>query len=232
VSRDPELHDRFGEWLLARGIDVAEDPPRDLALHAAGCEHCLRSATAFDTLAAIDIASAALPPLLAARRERGTLVRLGHYAVAGAAIVTLGGSVAIGTRWLNDPPPIGAEPSLRLTGEGVLAGVPSATERTSPTASPTPSLSPSATPSPSQSTDAPPEATSGPGTPVPLPTSRPPSTPSPVVTPTPTPTAKTPAPTPTPTPAATPPPTESPSPIPTPTPAPSPTDDPPPTDAP
>ena len=55
-----DLHDRFDDWLAA---GAEGEPPRDLAVHASGCDACLRSLAAVDSLQAIDIGEAPLPPL-------------------------------------------------------------------------------------------------------------------------------------------------------------------------
>jgi hypothetical protein len=220
VTRDPDLHDRFEDWLLARRADAADDPPRDLALHAAGCDRCLRSASAIDTLGSIDVAAAAPPPLraLAGGDSRVGLIRIGRLVAAGATVVLVGGMVAIGTRWLGASPP--AEVAASHTpGEGVLGGVPSASAPTSPTASPEADPSTSELPSPSADpSDAAPGTSAPPATAAPLPTFRP----APTAAPTPVPTAR---PTATTVPSATatpPPPTSTPVPTATPTPAPTP----------
>jgi hypothetical protein len=229
MTRSPELHDRFADWLMARPAGGADDPPRDLALHAAGCERCLRSAAAFDTLDAIDVGAAALPPLRfdALRDDRG-LLRLARFAVAGAAVVLIAGSVAIGSSWLSSVRPVDSAERSMTPGEGVLAGVPSATVSPRPTraatTTPSPSRKPSASERPSGAPTDDPEA---PTFANPEPTYQPPSTPPPTAMPTraPSPTA---APTrtaaPTSTPAPTPVPTPPPTPVPTPTPSPTPDD--------
>ena len=228
MTRSPELHDRFADWLSALTSGAADDPPRDLALHAAGCERCLRAASAVDTLGAIAVGAAALPPMrVDPIGERGGLPRLARFAVAGVTLVLVAGSVAIGSSWLGTVRTPGSADRAATPGEGVLAGVPSATESPRPTrtATPRPSTSPSERPSPSaQVSDGPtdepaptfaaPEPTYQPPPPPP-PTPRPSVAPS--VTPAPTLTA---APTPTaPPPTPTPPPSPTPTPTPTPTPA-------------
>lgn len=224
MTRDPDLHDGFEDWLLARRADAADDPPRDLALHAAGCDRCLRSASAMDTLGSIDVAAAAPPPLraLAGGAPQAGMLRIGRLVAAGATVVLLGGMVAIGTRWLSVSPSAEVSDSL-TTGEGVLGGVPSSTDSTSST--PSPAAGTSASEEPSQSAG-PSDATLGtpapPATAAPLPTFRP----APTAAPTPVP-AAAPTATPVPSPTAVPPPTPSPAPTATPTAPPTPTPPPP-----
>ncbi|HYI66241.1 MAG TPA: hypothetical protein VEW95_04920 [Candidatus Limnocylindrales bacterium] len=232
MTRTPELHERFADWLTARPAGSDEDPPRDLALHAAGCDRCLRSAAAVDTLQAVDVGAAALPPLRieALRDERRGLPRLARFAVAGAALVLVAGSVAIGSSWLGGIRPIESAEQRTTPGEGILAGAPSATETPRPTPTATTTPSPSRRPSASASASASEEPTDDPVAPTfanPQPTYQPPSTPPPTAVPTGAP-SPTPAPTrtasPTSTPAPTPVPTPPPTPAPTPTASPTPDD--------
>lgn len=216
-----ELHDRFNDWLAA---GAEGEPPRDLAVHASGCDACLRSLAAIDSLQAIDIGAASLPPLgMVAPAARDSLSRTLRYAVGTVAVILLGGSVAIGASGLLRPAPLGSDQEARSPGEGVLAGVPSASA-TSQTPSPTPSASAKDSPAPSASaTDEPPTAVLPTAAPQVLPHSTP--GPQPLGTPRPT-AAPTRTPTPTAAPTATPivtppPPTQSASPsivVPTPTP--------------
>ena len=213
MTRSPELHDRFAEWLAARPSGAPEDPPRDLALHAAGCERCLRSATALDTLDAIDVGAAAAPPLRAApvRQRRRGWIPPARQAAAGAALLLVAGSVAIGASWLADGRTAASAEPRATQGEGVLAGAPSSTEGTRSTATPSPSPSerPSPSAEPSEGTPEPAFATPQPTfqplpppAPTAAPTIAPPVTPAPTPTPLPSPT--TPAPTPTTDPTTTP----------------------------
>ena len=226
MTRTPELHERFADWLTARSAGSDEDPPRDLALHAAGCERCLRSAAAVDTLDTIDVGAADLPPLrIDASAERGALLRIARIAVAGAALVLVAASAAIGSSWLSGVRPIESTDQRTTPGEGVLAGVPSATAAASPTstARTTPSPTRSQSPSP-RTSDA---ETDEPVTPTfadPQPTYQPPTTPAPTSAPTAAP-SPTPAPTRTASPTSTPAPTPVPTPPPTPTPTATPTPD-------
>ena len=55
-TRDP--HARFTDWLEGIGAD---DPPRDLAVHAAVCMDCQELIAAVDALTAIDTAMAGIP---------------------------------------------------------------------------------------------------------------------------------------------------------------------------
>jgi hypothetical protein len=224
MSRTPELHDRFADWLAARVSGADDDPPRDLALHAAGCERCLRSATAIDTLDRIDVGLAAPPPLRAEPVRRGSIRRaqVARYAVAGAALVLLAGSVAIGSSWLGERRSTESSEVRGSPPEGVLAGVPSPTLRVR--VSPTPTTKPSERPSGSaEPSESPSEDGPAPSFATPQPTSQPFPPPAPTAAPTftaqPTPTvAPTPLPTPTPTPEPTPSPTPTPTPEPTPAP--------------
>jgi hypothetical protein len=58
-TRDP--HRRFTEWLESNSVD---DPPRDLAVHAAVCVACQQRIAALDMLTAIDPTLAGMPPVL------------------------------------------------------------------------------------------------------------------------------------------------------------------------
>ena len=217
MTRKPELHELFADWLSGRESDAAEDPPRDLALHAAGCERCLRSASAIDTLSVIDVGAADAPPLrVAAIDERGRLLRVARYAVAATALVLVAGSVAIGSSWLGSVRPTDSTGLGPTPSEGVLAGVPSATTR-SPT--PTPSASPSGRPSPSaRASESPTDEPAAPTFVIPVPTDQPPPPPPPTAAPTVAPSAAPPPPTTTPIPTS--PPTATPTLPPPPTPTP------------
>ena len=237
MSRLPDVHDRFAAWLATRPADATEDAPRDLALHAAGCDACLRSADAFDTLSAIDVAAAPMPPVrIVVGRQVQRPVPLARYVVAAAALALATGAVVIGSGWLNGPPPTDGGGQLAPQGEGVLAGAPfgealEATPTPSAREIPDPSVTASQRPSPSVPavTPTPPQAVRPvlpAPTAAPLATQPPPSALAPTATPTPTPTtapsvtvAPTPAPTATPTATALP--TAPPTPLPTPSPVPS-----------
>ncbi len=155
MTRAPDLHERFGSWLATARVDP-DDPPRDLALHAAGCERCLRLAAAADTLLAVDI-GAAPPPMLPipTTSERPRVARAGRVLAAAGAMTLLAGAIAYGATMLGSAPTRVAENDDKVS-EGILAGVPSATPtgdasfRTelpspSPTATPARSDSPSPT---------------------------------------------------------------------------------------
>lgn len=218
MTQGLELHELFSEWVSTRGIEGAGDPPRDLALHAAGCERCLRSATAIDTLGAIDVGAAPPPPVrVAPADDPWRFLGVARYAVAGVALVLLAGTVAIGSSWLGSVRPT-ASTTLRSTpGEGVLAGVPSAI--VTPTPSQTPSTSPSTRESPSaDASSAPTEVAVAPTIVIPAPAYQPPPPPPPTTAPTLAPTATPIPPTATPIPTSTPTvaPTASPTPTPTP----------------
>lgn len=215
MTRTREPHERFAEWLAARGNRADEDPPRDLALHAAGCERCLRAATAMDTLRLIDVGAVTLPPLRVVVNGDGCgkLVRVARYAVAATALVLLAGSMAIGSSWLGAIRPTDSTGLRPTTGEGVLAGVPSTSATPRPT--PTASASLSARPSPSARASDAPADDPAPTFANPDPTFQPPPPPPPTVAPTVAPSA-----TPVPTRTAAPTPTSPPTPIPTSTPPP------------
>ncbi len=206
MTPSTELHDLFAGWLSARQPGAADDPPRDLALHAAGCDRCLRAASAIDTLSAIDVGAAAPPPLRAEpiRWTEGRLVRLARYATATAALVLVAASVAIGSSWLNERRPTDAVEVRSSPAGDILAGVPSPTARarSGTKASTTSSPQPSASAEPSGSTA---DETEAPFT-TPQPTFQqvPPTPTVPTAPPTPPPPTATPEPTPTPTPEPTP----------------------------
>jgi len=213
-----DLHDRFDEWLVA---GAEGEPPRDLAVHASGCDACLRSLAAIDSLQAIDI-GATLPPLgMAAPTGREGLARTLRYAVGAVAVVLLGTSVAIAASGLLRPAQLGSARPTPSPAEGVLAGVPTAPPASQPD-SEQPTASPGDSGKPKQSPTESPVAVATPAPQV-LPHSTP--TPPPLGTPRPTP-APTQSPAPTSAPTATPivtppPPTPTPSPsivVPTPTP--------------
>ena len=229
-----DLHDRFDDW-LAGGAEG--DPPRDLAVHASGCDACLRSLAAVDSLQAIDIGAAAMPPLgMVPAAGSESLTRTLRYAVGAVAVVLLGTSVAIGASGLLNPTQLGSDDEeVQSPGEGVLAGVPSATPTSqppraasSPSASDKPTASPSPTgqpPAAALATAAPiqilPHTTPSPEPPGPDPTAEPAPTPAPTLAPTATPIV-TPSPAPSVSPSIvvpTPTPTPTPSPDPTPAPA-------------
>lgn len=202
-----DLHDRFAAWLIdgARG-----DPPRDLALHASGCERCLSAAGAFDALQAVDI-GALPPPAHSVRtssvRRRAALIGAMRAAASAAAALLVGTALVIGASSWFGRDSTGTAIATRTPGEEVLAGGPSIEPTASGTLEPTPSprASPSTSPSPSaletpasviQPTLAPRTLAPAPTT---VPVSAAPATPRPTTAPTATP---TPAPTPTPIPSA------------------------------
>lgn len=220
-----DVHERFDDWLMA---GAEGEPPRDLAVHASGCDACLSALAATESLQAIDIAAAPLPPVAVAAAGSGGAAHTLRNAAGALAVVVLGTSVSIGLSGFLGPPPLGSDSGTSSPGEGVLAGVPSV-----PAASQTPSPTPSASAKESTAPRASPTherptaelATAAPQvlphiTPAPQPPGTPRPTAGPVRTPTPTaaPTA-TPIPTPPPTPSASPSvaptPTEEPSPSPT-----------------
>ena len=83
-----ELHDEFDAWISA---GANEDPPRDVALHASGCDICLRLAASFDALAAVDPGLAPAPPLRAARVSplSRAPARVARSAAAAVAVVAV-----------------------------------------------------------------------------------------------------------------------------------------------
>ena len=179
-----DLHDRFDDW-LADGADG--EPPRDLALHASTCDGCMRAVAVVESLQAIQVGAAELPPLrFGGGRPRP--FRVARMAVGALAAILLGVSVVIGASGLLGPAP-SADAPARSTPERVLAGGPTP-EATDRSASPTPSPSPSATPTPSPSATATaspdptvaPAPPAAPRTPAPLP---PPPTAAPTAAPTP-----------------------------------------------
>lgn len=219
-----DLHARFDDWLA----DGAEgEPPRDLALHASACDGCLRAVAVVESLQAVRVGAAELPPLrFVAGWPRP--FRVARMAVGPIAVVLLALSVGIGASGLLRTAPAAEEPVPTPTAEGVLAGRPTA-EATDPSASPSPTPSPTETPTPSPSATA---------TPSPDPTVAPvppaPRTAAPLPPP-PQPTAAPPTPAPTEVPTAPPippPPTPTPSPSPTPSPTDTPSEPPPPTESP
>ena len=202
-----ELHDRFDDWLAA---GAEGEPPRDLAVHASGCDACLRSLVAFDSLQAIDIGAAALPPLgMVAHAGREGLARTLRYAVGTVAVVLLGTSVAIGASGLLRTAQLGSAQETASPAEGVLSGVPSAPAASQP-GSQQPASSASGSGKPKQSpseesavavaTPAPQVLPHSTPSPQPLGTAAPTRTPTPtaaptatlIVTPPPTPTASAP----------------------------------------
>jgi hypothetical protein len=201
-----DLHERFDDW-LADGADG--EPPRDLALHASTCDDCMRAVAVVESLQAIQVGAAELPPLrFGGGRPRP--FRVARLAIGALAAVLLGVSIAIGASGMFSPAPSAVGPT-ESPAERVLAGAPDdeATDRSpSPTptrsASATPTPSPSATPTGSPDPTAAPAQTQAPRTPVPQPpppTAAPP-TPAPTAAPTvaPTSTPPTPSPSPSPTP--------------------------------
>ena len=229
MRRELALHEGFAAWLGTGAAGGVEDPPRDLALHAAGCERCLRAASALDSLQAIDVGAVELPDLPALRgaseRAPAPAVQVARFAMAGAVLVLVGATIAIGASWLGAPRGGGPAAVLEPSGGGLLAGEPtdepSATPEPTPTEPPSPSAEPmlSTEPMPSITATDPPSlatpAPTRPALPTPAPTIAPTPPPAPSATASPPP---TPPPTPIPTPAATPSPAPTQEPTPTPTP--------------
>ncbi|MCV0404018.1 MAG: hypothetical protein K5924_09985 [Chloroflexi bacterium] len=238
-----DVHDRFDAWLDSAG---QPELARDVAMHASGCDRCLRQAIAIDGLLTIDVGHAPAPPVLdpgaigTFTTSSRSQMRLGAWALAVSVVV------AAGVMGITNLPGLIAEPTTALdppapTAEGILGGGPepstlpgSASAVSSESARPprpSPTESPTASPSPTEA-ERPEVATVTPRTAAPtidstvgpIPTT-PVPTPRPTITApaTPSPTPSSPSPTP-PTPSPTPPPTPSPSPTPEPTPSPQPSE--------
>lgn len=240
-----DLHDGFADWIAGDGMD---ELPRDVALHASGCDGCLRHAAAFDALLAVDPGAAPTPPLRAAPIPRSATgpMRIARAAAGTMAVVIVLGAGAVVGGNLFRPRP--TEPLVSASeptpAEGILGGVPASTPSPTPVpsdsatadASPSPSLDAdptfavaAATPRPTMGGGPPPVSTAPPAAPPP-PAATPEPIPAPIVAPSP---SDSPAPTPTPTPSPTNPPiTPSPSPTPAPTAVPIPSDSPAPTPTP
>lgn len=204
-----DLHRLFDEWLAA---GAEGEPGRDLALHASGCEECLRAIAAMDSLQAIDVGAAPPPPSM--RVSSGSRPGSGPggagYVAGVIAAVLVGIGFAVGASGLFPLRDAGTgteDTGLRSPAGEVLGGGPSdraslepASEDPSPSPSPTPS--PTAEPSPSEEATAAPVVAPPPAplvTPAPQPLPQP--TPAPTAAPTVAP--STPAPTPTAAPTAT-----------------------------
>ena len=80
-----DLHQRFTEWLEGIG---AEDPPRDLAVHAAVCVDCQELIAAVDALTSIDTALAGIP-------QARSVPAVGWLRMPGRAAVAAGGLAAL-----------------------------------------------------------------------------------------------------------------------------------------
>lgn len=221
-----ELHDEFDAWIAG---GPREDPPRDVALHASGCDACLRLAASFDALLTIDPGLAPPPPLRAAplaplaigpmrvARSVGAalavMLVIGAGAIFGANAFRPPSSDAVAIATPTPTPTIvegvlGAAGGPSRTAASTTSASPSSSVEPSPTSSPTPTPRPItvvATPQPTMG-GGPPPASAVPATPVPTPrpTAAPTVAPPPAPTPTPTPTP-TATPTPTPAPIETPP---------------------------
>jgi hypothetical protein len=92
-------HHLLDDWLADGAVD---DPPREVAVHAAVCEACARRLGAFDGLALVDVTAAGSPPPLPARGRFaiGLAWARAGTAVAGAVlagiIVVYAGSQLVG----------------------------------------------------------------------------------------------------------------------------------------
>lgn len=217
-----DLHDRFGTWL---DVSPHDDPPRDVAVHAAFCADCQRRIAARDALTAIDVGIAdelTVPSSLAMRsRAAAGPFHIRPYARVLSAVVLGVATGLIVVRSVSLPATSGSSPTPTPIAIGAVLGA---------TGTPLPSSNPSIEPRLKRMSAGAPRSTP-PATatevalppisvPLPLPTLAP-------VTPGPTPTASPP-------PTASPVPSLTPSPTPTGTAVPSPTDTPtlPPTDTP
>lgn len=208
ASRDP--HQRFAEW-LATGAD--EDPPRDLAVHAAVCAGCQQRIAGLDMLTAIDPALAGIPPLRPVPAS-GWLLTNGRAAVMVGGMAALL-AVGLGSwRLIQASSPLGpaveSPTQAVLGGTGVPEPTPSARASVVPT---TVDQTPSGAPPAQDPTAAPPSAIPQPPPPEVQPTPKPTKRQTATARPSPTPTPPPPAPTASPTP----PPTAEPTPEPTPT---------------
>ncbi len=216
-----DLHDGFAAW-VADG--TRDELPRDLAVHASGCDGCIRQTAAFDALESVDIGAAPPPPIRAApiRHVHGPLQLARAAGGALVVVIVLGtGAMAGSTLFGSRVPSPSSSPvdAAETPAEGVLSGVPSSTPSPTPSPSSEPSPSPSptvpatpavalATPRPTMGGGPPPIATARPATPAPVQVTPPPATPAPTETPTTAPTPSPPAsPTAAPTPPTPPPPT-------------------------
>lgn len=229
MTTDP--HERFAGWLAA---GAADDPPRDLALHASACNECLSRAAAVDALSSVDPGVAPEPPLHVGVAPRRTgLVPVARAAAGFATLGLLGAAMIVaanallvdrsqgGTAGESDASPVegvlGAAFEPTQTPEAASAS-PSPSDEPSDEASPEPTPSPQTSRAPTQIGPAPPAVTIPAGTPRPTPappTSGPTRAPSTMPTPSPDPApTSTPTPVPTPTPPPTPPPTPTPEPTP------------------
>ena len=212
VDRDP--HRRFAEWLETNSD---EDPPRDLAVHAAVCPGCQQRIAAVDMLTEIDTALAGIPQVrpLAAGDWLRTAGRAGIVVAAVAALVAVG----IGSWRLIQASDVVLGPAVASPTQAVLGGT--GTPEPTASASPSDSAQPTeveATPSAPALTPQPP-VVAPPATVGPLPPDQPTAQPTPRVTATPRPT-RTPAPTVAPTLIPTAVPTPEPTAVPTPEPTP------------
>lgn len=229
------LHDDFQAWAASGASDTLK---RDVAIHASGCDECLRTTAALDSLASIDLMAAPPPthaPAVHPDEPDGPLLGV-IRAVGGAAavVVVLAGLAVLVIGSLPGDSPEAAEPELTPV-ENVLAGtggpgdgaplptpVAVSSARTiEPAASDVPiaggasgpATRPGATPPPTSAGE-PPLTTP----PTSAPTEPPTIPPSVGSTPSPVPPEPTPQPTQEPTPEPTPQPTQEPTPVPTPEP--------------
>lgn len=226
-------HERFAGWLAA---GAADDPPRDLALHASACDECLSRAAALDALSEIDPGAAPQPPIhVGIAPRRAGVVPVARAAAGLATLGLLGAAMIVAASALlvdRSPAGTGASTPSPAPVEGVLGAAveptqtpeaaspsPSPSDEPDEEASPEPTPSPRTSRTPTQFVPAPTPVAVPAGTPRPAPA---PPTIGPTQEPTPTPTpiaVPDPTPTPTPTPVITPVPTAAPTPTPTPSPS-------------
>jgi hypothetical protein len=221
-----DLHDQFDVW-LQRGAGATLG--RDVAVHASGCDICLRLAAAFDALLEIDLDGVPLPAIeVSVTPARTSIpVRVGRFAL-GAAVASV--LIVLAFNRFGAPLEPAANQRGPTTGsapprEGTLGRAedpsrsadasPDGTEGSTPSSSAAPTSTADRTPSPTFGGGTPPivfnrpTPTAAPATPLPTPTATVVVTPSVTATATPSPTA-TATPTASPTPTPTPSPSESP----------------------
>ncbi|HEX2844706.1 MAG TPA: hypothetical protein VHP64_05600, partial [Candidatus Limnocylindria bacterium] len=118
-----ELHDRFRAW-LADG--APGEPARDVALHASGCDACLRDAAALDALGSIDVGTAPMPAArpTAPVQSRTAPIALVRALSGVAAVILIAAALGIGIGALLDQPDgdgVGSAATSTPVAEGVLS---------------------------------------------------------------------------------------------------------------
>jgi hypothetical protein len=142
ANRDP--HRRFAEWLET---SAEEDPPRDLAVHAAVCAGCQQRIAAIDMLTAVDPVLAGIPTVRA-MPTRAWLRTTGRTAVMVGGLAMLA-AVGIGSwRLMQASELLG--PAVASPTQAVLGGtgLPEPTPTTSVAATEQPSSSEPTPPAP------------------------------------------------------------------------------------